>query len=1029
MSVLPGRRSWADPTHVATNRLPMRVPLVAHPTAAGARRDGPSPWQQPLDGAWRFTLLDRPDDLSAAHVTGDASGWPTITVPGHWTTQGWDRPHYTNIQMPFPGLPPTVPDDNPTGVYRTTFAVPPSWSGRRVVLHVGAAESVLYVFVNGAFAASSTDSRLAAEVDVTDLVTEGANELCCVVVRWSAASHVEDQDHWWMAGLHRGVHVEARGPVHLGQVRVDAGWTGEQATLAVRAEVRVVPAPVDGEPVRGWTVRAVLETLTGDVLHEATAEVAAATSPYLFRGFTASVAADVPGVRPWSAEEPRRYRLVLTLLDAAGAEVESVVQVVGFRAVEVRDGLLRVNGVPITVQGVNRHDHHPDKGKAVDVDDIRADLVLMKQHNVNAVRASHYPNDPALLDLCDELGLYLVDEANLECHAWNELLAYDPAYRETWLERVARMVERDANHACVIAWSLGNESGYGPNHDAAAAWVRRVDPSRPLHYEPAVFTKGWDHGHHATDLVCPMYPELDAIVRWAEGGHHDRPLVMCEYSHAMGNSNGGLMDYWAAIDAHEQLQGGFLWEWKDHGLRQHLPDGQERFAYGGQFGDEPNDANFVADGLVSPELEPHPAMREVLWVHRPAAVRAGDEPGTLVVRNRRSFSTLDDLTCDWVRLVDGAGREHGTFDVAGLAPGAQAVLALPSGLERVEGEQALVVRWRLQEATSWAPAGHLVGWDEVALPPSSLSSGPGSSGPGTSSSGFGSSSSTEVPTRVRSVGDDVVLEVGPLVGIVRDGRLVSVAVEGREVLAEPMRLWLFRAPVDNDGLKLLPHQELTPMGRWLAAGLHRAKRRLVTVDVDAEGVACEHEWSCDGGVVRHVQRLTVHHDGLVIDDEVLVPEALADLPRIGNGFVLTAGHTDVEWFAVGPHETYPDRCASGVAHRWCGEPDELPYLVPQEFGARVGVRWLQLRNDEGRGVEVRSLGAPLVASVTHHTVDDLFVARDRTELVRRDEVVVHLDVAQRGLGTRSCGPDTAERFRIPAGSHRWRWALRPVVPA
>ncbi|HEX9260613.1 MAG TPA: glycoside hydrolase family 2 TIM barrel-domain containing protein [Acidimicrobiales bacterium] len=973
-----GVRPWADPAHVASNRLRMRSPLVAYPDAPAARAGSPSPWRRTLDGRWRFSLADRPEDLTEAHADPDTddTAWATVEVPGVWVLQGFDRPHYTNVQMPFPGRPPEIPEANPAGVYRSTFTVPRAWRGRRIVLHVGGAESVLFVFINGVAVGSATDSRLASEFDITDRVRPGRNHITCVVVRWSAHSYVEDQDHWWMAGLHRSVFVEARGSVHLRDVRVDAGLADNltDGTLRVRAEVSFW-----GEPTEGWGVVARLETTGGRRLAECRGPVPHLTLPYLFQGHIADLRAEIAGIKPWTAETPNRYRLLVSLVDPAGAAREVLSQIVGFRSVEVRDGLLQVNGQAIMVQGVNRHDHHPDRGKAVTRQDMLDDVLAMKRHNINAVRTSHYPNNAYLLDLCDEHGLYVIDEANIESHAFNTSLCHDPAFRSAWLERGSRMVERDKNHPCVIAWSLGNESGYGPHHDALAGWIRRYDPSRPLHYEGAVFERwgtslGWDGGHNATDIVCPMYTPLEAVVEWARRGPHDRPLVLCEYSHAMGNSNGGLAAYWEAFDRYPQLQGGFVWEWKDHGLRQRLPDGRERFAYGGQFGDEPNDANFVADGLCHADLTPHPALRELAWVHRPAAVSLVGQ--RLRVRNRQTFRDLSWLRAEWELMLDGRVAGRGTLAVPPVAPRTTVDVPLPSGLAAAgPGEERhLTVRWVQRGATAWAPAGHVVGWDQVGWP-----------------------ARGRRPARRPLALDGLELSID------EPGVLTGMRWRDVALLSAPVVFTWWRAPLDNDGLKLLPSNRHTPLNRWR--------------DTD---------WS----LLQVQQQVDVDSEGVVVRVEVVVPPELADLPRLGHSFHMPARFASLRWFGEGPHECYPDRRASAMVGVWQGAPDELPYLMPQEFGLRTGVRWWELVDAKGVGLRIEaSAGGLLACSASHHTTAALEAATDWLDLERSDDVVVHLDHRHRGVGTASCGPDTAPEHRIAAGTYRWSFRLTPVERA
>ncbi|HEY5877189.1 MAG TPA: glycoside hydrolase family 2 TIM barrel-domain containing protein, partial [Ilumatobacteraceae bacterium] len=640
------------------------------------------------------------------------------------------------------------------------------------------------------------------------------------------------------------------------------------------------------------------------------------------------------------------------------------------------------------------HDHHPERGKAVTVDDMRADLLLMKQHNINAVRCSHYPNDPRFLDLCDELGLYVVDEANIESHAFNTSLCDDARYRSAWLARGSRMVERDKNHPCVILWSLGNESGYGENHDALAGWIRSYDPSRPLHYEGAVFHAGWvDGGLTSSDIVCPMYSPIDAVRAYGERGAGSRPLIMCEYSHAMGNSNGSLADYWAVFESTPGLQGGFIWEWKDHGLVQRLADGRERFAYGGQFGDEPNDGNFVADGLVHADLTPHPAMREVAWVHRPVAVRAGR--GGLVISNRRSFTELDDLRASWQLRVDGDITRSGTLRVPRIKPGAEVVVALPCALPKAPGEVHLSLWWTSKRTEPWAMAGHVVAWDEVGL--------------------------RNAPRRYR---------VAP-VPAPAASPAVSAGLPRLEphLLALSPQLSLFRAPTDNDGFKLRQHEPAIvekALTHWLAAGLDQlelvdvGERRRGATMVTTErwhGRRAEDE-------ITHERRRTVLGDGSIrFEHRIGVPVHLDDLPRVGVSITVPASFGQVRWFGSGPHENYPDRRASTITGIWQGPPDESPYLVPQEFGLRTGCRWVELSGEDG--VLRITAGRPtrFAFSATHHTVAQLYAAADATELERTDELVVHLDVAHRGLGTASCGPDTLPLYRVEAGT----WRLAYVV--
>ena len=1056
-----GERTWTVPEITGVGRLPMHAPLVPHPDAAGARTGDPaaSPWWRSLDGEWRFRCYDRPEDVPASALRSEeddgAAGWSPIEVPGCWVVQGWGGAQYTNVRMPFPGQPPDVPDANPTGVYRRTVTIPRQWRGRRIVLRVGGAESVLYVHVDGRPVALSKDSRLPCEVDLTDHVTPGRRTtLALVVVRWSDASWVEDQDHWWMAGLHRSVELYATGHTHLADVHADAGLADDLATgtLALTATVGFDGRAPAGRVAPGWTVTARLETLGGRRVADlepprpGAEAVPSLLAPYLFEGHVVRLSTTVPDVARWSAEEPNLYRVVVTLTDPDGEVAEVVAQRVGFRRVEVGGNELRINGQPVLILGVNRHDHDPDRGKAVTVEGMRADLELMKRHNVNAVRCSHYPNDHRFLDLCDEYGLYVIDEANVESHAVNTSLCHDPRYRDAIVDRVARMVLRDRSHACIVAWSLGNESGYGAAHDAAAAWVRRVDPGRPLHYEGALMVDLYADAP-VTDLVCPMYASIDEIVAWATSGRDDRrPLILCEFSHAMGNSNGSLADYVAAFEAHHGLQGGFVWEWKDHGLRQVLPDGTERFAYGGQLGDDPHDANFVADGLVASDLEPHPAMAELAHLARPVAVAA--TPADLRrrrvrVRNRQWFRDLAWLRATWEVQVDGRSVQRGRLAVPDLGP--QREVAVDVGFDRPAlgpGQEAhLLVRWSTTRATPWAPAGHEVGCDQLALPWATPAARPEAPPVG----GW-----PEVRVE-RPAGEPelAIARVGELEVVVDEHAAVLGAVRHRgvEVLASPPEARLWRAALDNDGIKRFvgsddPWWALQVEGqvlsRWLAWGLDRLERRALGArrGRTAEGwprwVLRSALVAPDGAVrAEHRQVVVVHPSGeLRLDERVVVPRELDDLPRVGVALLLGHGFDRVERLALGPHENHTDRRASARLTRWSGRVDDevLPYLMPQHHGTRTGTRWLALERP-GRGASGVLLagidGPDLQVAVRRTTTEDLWLAADATEVRHRREAVVELDAAHRGVGTGSCGPDALPRYRVPGGTHRWRWVLRP----
>ncbi len=1051
MSSLPllqigGASTWTSPECVGLNRLPMRATLYPFPDADAARtrpREA-SPWFRLLDGQWRFRLAARPEELTAADVAADTdrTGWDEVAVPGNWTLQGYGHPHYTNVQMPFPDEPPHVPADNPTGVYATRVTVPADWEGRRVVIHFGGAESVLSLYVNGQPVGLSKDSRLPSEFDLTPFVTCGReNVVVAVVVKWSDASFIEDQDQWWMGGLHREVYLYSTArAAWLADVFAEGRLENDYADGRLRLGVQ---AGFEVGLKEGWQVEARLYDPHGlAVGSRPLVAPVRVGEPGDKSRLRAEFDVPVPGVQVWSAETPALYRVVVTLRDPLGRAVEAGAVPVGFRSVEVRDRQLLVNGRRVFIQGVNRHDHHDTKGKALDRATMRLDAVTMKRFNVNAVRCSHYPNDPYWLDLCDELGLYVIDEANVESHAFYHQVSRDRRYASAFLERAVRMVERDKNHPSVILWSLGNESGYGPNHDAMAGWIRAYDPSRPLHYEPAACrpevmpvppAKPYDQGYAATDIVCPMYHTIEQIVTWAKDKHHPdqrRPLILCEYSHAMGNSNGSLADYWDAFEKYPGLQGGFIWEWIDHGLKQRTADGQEYWAYGGDFGDVPNDANFVCDGVVWPDRTPHPGLYEFKGLAAPVRLGKYDaKAGTLTIRSRLDFDTLEWLRGDWELKADGRTVAAGELPKLDAGPRAKQTLRLHlPDWKHESGEVFLQVRFRTARATSWCEAGHEVGRGQVAL--------------GRVKHAARKRPSASGPLDVREPGGGLATISNGAVSLglsLARGEITSLRWGGgEELLVHGPRLQIWRGATDNDGIKLQDTEE-RPLGEWLAQGLDKLMLRPVTARIkrrrgEAGEVrfATEHLGACAASAraVRHRCDYTLRPDGSLLAENVFdVDDAVPDLPRLGVVLALRAGLENLRWFGRGPLENYVDRQRTSLVDVYADtvQGQYVPYVMPQEHGNHTDVRWLSLDDGRGTGLRVRAAdGGPLEFSASHFTADDLYAARHTYDLKPRAETILNLDYRQRGLGTASCGPDALERYRITPGRYVWSYVLEPA---
>ena len=1010
---------WENPELTGTGRLRTRATLLPYPTADDALAQQNARVLE-LDGDWSFRLVGHPDETPSDFPDPalDVTAWDRVAVPGNWTMQGYGRPQYTNVRMPFaPNLPPTVPQDNPTGLYRTTFELPERWHGQRLVLHLGAAISMASLWLNGTPVGIAKDSRLPSEFDITATAREGENVLAVQVIQWSDASYIEDQDQWWQAGIQRSVYVYATPPTYLADLAAVASYDHEKGSGELGLFATIGELPSGGWKVTGKLLgpdgEVALDRLEGEVTLQS--EDAPGIGAAGFGGTLATV-------QPWSAEQPNLYTLVVSLRDPDGMEYEATRTRIGFRTVEIRDRELLINGKRVYIKGVNRHEHHDRFGSAVPRETVLEDVRVLKQFNVNAVRTSHYPPDPYFLDLADEFGFYVIDEANIEAHANYNTICADPRYQAAFVDRISRMVLRDRNHPSIISWSLGNETGYGPNHDAAAAWVRRVDPTRPIHYEGAI-APDWSAGHPSSDLVCPMYPSIDRIVEWAKTTNDHRPLIMCEYAHAMGNSVGNLADYWEAIESHHGLQGGFIWEMLDHGIVKQAEDGREYWGYGGDFGDEPNDGNFVCDGLFWPDRTPHPSMWEAKRVFQPFAASCVNDD--LRIDNKYDFRDLSHLAISWEVTVDGIVASSGQLPTLSTPAGGQQVLSAPWSMPDLEPGQEAYATLRFVDSTDvpLIGTGHEIGWVQLPL-------GTGVVQPAPSSAGPTSVEETEAGWTIR--GPRSALVVG------RTGA-VSWSVDGVDLLANGLSANIWRAPTDNDGIQfvvLAGHHRHQVLAKWLEFGLDQlvAHPEEVSVQTDDSGraVVVRRERLVPEGKelgLTHECRLAVSGDALEVAHSFAVDAGLPDLPRIGAAAVLPAGFETVEWFGRGPHESYVDRKLGAAVGRWQGTIDEqyVPYILPQEHGNKTDVRWLAVRRADGVGLLV-SAPTPVEAKASHYSDANLDAARHTIDVVREDVTYLSIDVRQRGLGGASCGPDTLERYQVPSGTtYELSYRLLPLT--
>jgi beta-galactosidase len=1028
-----GHKTWMMPQLPGFNKLPPRATLFPFPSAEEAltlEREA-SPWFLSLNGVWDFKIISRPEEVTPEKF--DDNSWSPINVPGNWTMQGFGHPHYTNVVMPFPNTPPDVPDNNPTGIYTRTFHLPKSWEGRRIVLHFGGCEGALYVYVNSNPVGFSKDARTPAEFDITSLIRiSGENKILAVVVQWSDASFLEDQDHWWQAGLQREIYLYSTNIPHIQDIFAIGDLTNDYTDGILRLHVKV---GFPGIYPKNCIITAQLyDSQKRPVFASPLSATFSETKDVWGAPFFASneLHFEQVVIKPqnWSAESPSLYKLVVTLQSTSGEE--STCCQVGFRKIEIRDRMLLINGKRVLIKGVNYHDHDDKTGKAISREVIEKDLCLMKQFNINAIRTSHYPKDPYFYDLCDRFGFYVVDEANIESHAYFQDLCRDPSYTNAFVERVRAMVERDKNHPCVIFWSLGNESGYGVNHDTAAGYIRGVDPTRPLHYEAAIASywggEGWQGGIRATDVVCPMYPQIEDIIKWSNDGKGNRPLIMCEYSHTMGNSNGSLSDYWAAFEKFPGLQGGFIWEWIDHGIHQTAPNGEPYWGYGGDFGDEPNDANFCTDGIVWPNRLPHPALYEFKYLAQPLMVKEVNfAQGRFRITNKLDFTSMEWLQGTWELTCNGAILKTGVLPELSVSPGKSLDITIPIGnLLREEGEFFINFHFFQRNSTPWEPAGHEVAWEQISVPKPRNRRSMVSVLQKETNSSFANDNEKEYvlsDNKITAIFDKI------------KGELCSFG-EGENLLQSGPLLNVWRAPTDNDGIKLWserPEESWKVLSYWKSLGLNKMQYRLKSIrliinDGQPASIMITHQATGRGrwNDFTHIHRYTLLPSGILwVTNQVRVGNGIYDLPRIGITLCLNPGFENVEWFGRGPWENYSDRKSSAMVGTYSSTVSEqyVPYIMPQEHGHKTDVRWFSLTNEIGKGVRVEGFPA-LEFSASHFTANDLFKALHTYDLKPRSETIINVDHAMRGLGTASCGPDTLDQYRLLKSIYKYSYSIQ-----
>ncbi len=1018
------RPAWQDETQLHAGTVAPAATMTRYATVEQARSfdRAASPFVRSLNGDWKFAWVAKPADRIAGFWQPgfDDSAWKTIPVPSNVEIEGYGIPIYTNVAYPWknvqPPLPPT--DDNPVSAYRTHFTVPTGWAGREVYVTFDGVNSYFELWLNGQKLGFSKDSRTPATFRLTPYLKPGDNLLAAEVIRWCDGSYLEDQDFWRLSGIFRDVTLWSAQTAGIRDFTATTELDGNNRDALLHLEVELHNR---SKQPAGITVTAKLFDAAGTPVRDEAELGHAMLAPESTERLTRAFSVTAP--LKWSAETPNLYTLLLTTKDASGRVLEVIPWKVGFRSVAIRDGHLLVNGQPVLMRGVNRHEWDPELGQVVTRERMLEDIRLMKRNNINAVRTCHYPNVPEWYALCDEYGLYVIDEANIESHgigyAEDKTLSNQPSWGPAHLDRTVRMFERDKNHACIIAWSLGNEAGFGENFRATYAWLKAHDNTRPVQYEGA-------KNFETSDIVCPMYASPESVINYA-ALPRTKPFIQCEYAHAMGNSTGDLWAYWRPIyDGAKYLQGGFIWDWVDQGLRTPVPASKKIeqlenarslpldpklgtfFAYGGTFGPAgtASDGNFCANGLVSADRTPHPGLAEVKKVYQPIQLRAVDlAAGRVALANWDCFLAAQDwLAADWRLVADGKVLQQGALADLALAPRETKTVAVPFApfTPAPATEYFLELSFKLKAATPWAPAGHEIAWEQFKLPHAAPAVVAAAAPPS--------------PLQLDQSSPDRFVVRGPGFSVAVDrktGLLVSLKSGDTELLAGPLGPHFWRAPVDNDrgnkmtdespakntwtpggpGIWRKAHETFKP--ETVAIGQDRPDRIVVTARGPLAAPRSEYRltWTILGG-------------GDIVVESTWTPEpylAIAELPRFGMQTTLRAGFDHLTWFGKGPQETYWDRQDARVGLYSGRVRDQyFDYIKPQETGNKEGVRWIALTDTKGVGL--LAIGQPLLsANALHSTTDDLFCATQkenfyRYQLPERDTVTLNLDLKQRGVG-------------------------------
>lgn len=978
----------------AISRMEMHNTSYCYPdveAALSCNRD--NSWYKSLNGEWSFTFNDGYGNLTDGK----------INVPSCWERQGYGYPIYTNTKYPFESNPPLIERDNPEGHYKRTFTIPEEWLSRsqKIILHFGGVYSAFRVWINGNDVGYSEDSALPSEFDITDYVIFGENTIEVHVWKWADGSYVEDADHWRMAGIYREVYLASTSSTTIYDfgVRTILNSDMHSGQLQIHPRLKFYDRKAKAE---NFVVRAQLFSSDGIKCMEDIVVPAAAILkekyPQRKNVDFALMKRDVNGIQLWSTESPTLYTLVMTMEDLGGRIVEARSSKIGFRDVRIEDGELLVNGKSIKLYGVDRHDHSEIGGKCVTREEIKEDISLMKRFNFNAIRTSHYPNDPYLYDLCDEYGLFVLDESNIEAHDGRGLLTNSPQWVGTFVERVSRMVVRDRNHPSVIIWSLGNETGMGPNHAACSAWIHEYDPTRPVHYEGA--QGEGDNDPYYVDIQSRMYPSVTELIKLAENPQATRPIVMCEYAHSMGNSTGNLKEYWEAIRSHKNLIGGFIWDWIDQGLLEKDDLGRRWWGYGGDYEreDDVNSGNFCINGLISPDKGVKPAMYECKYEFQPFRFFRLDD-GTFMIENRQFFTGTDNFIFNW-ELTDGEKNlTSGIIDNLEIAAGESSPIYISFGKIKLDPAKDYYLNFRAKRksATPFSEALFEVSSEQIKLQSCRQPQEPKHKG----------------GVSIDNGNDSYTLKTSRTTLVVNKetGYISNIEINGRHLLKSELSPNFTRAYTDNDSRGWKADRDL--------AFWNNAKDNSHLKDLQISKNDCsatiKSTISIDDKATLSLSYTLYGEGGINIDFDLdILDKALPEMLRVGLRCQLTNDISNITYTGRGPYENYSDRCRASFVGTYSTTPEQMytEYVTPQENGNRTDVQRVILTTKEKKKVEIVADKSPFCFSIIPYSQEQLLAAKHINDLSSYGERYLNIDCAQAGVG----------------GTNTWSIKARPLNP-